>query len=981
MRARSVLPGLVSVCLLLPALLAAQPWPSSDGNPSVTDPSIPLTYVGGDGSVSIGVNREGETEGQLMGVFARSNLRAVIGQAWWDRSGAGGVQGDYNWLWGQDAQAAREHPDQVTVARLAFAVDQNAGHDRKATIGFGIERRDFALEGYLAHGISSGRIAGHSFDSTQTTLDGVDDIGSFTEVETTTIDTLFERRPYGREAGIALSHVFEPLALRLHGGASVQDGDGARADTLSLGIDTPLGTRGWGLSALAEHVRRDGDFVTRGDDTRVSAYLRYEFGGRGPFVPTSTLQDPAWIARALGRPSTAHPRTVDSYRTVRSRNVVVTRGGKQYDNHFPLARADSATTTAGQPVAIAVLANDTDPDGDALAVAGVTAPAHGSATIQGALVAYVPAAGFTGTDQFGYTVSDGHGGSAMAPVTVVVGAGITQAPVARDDAVTTPAGQAVTIDVLDNDTDADGDALQLLAVTPPANGSARIDGDRVIYTPLPGFSGSDAFTYTVGDGHGGSASANVQVLVLAPLNGAPIARDDATTITAGGVSNLDVLDNDSDPDGDPLAIARVTAPLSGTATVVGNRITYTPAAGFTGIDRFGYTVTDGRGGSARATVTVTVVAAPNRPPVAVDDAAATIADTAVTIDVLGNDADPDGDALAITALAAPASGTAAVIGNQVAYTPAPGFTGTDRFGYTVDDGRGGSASAIVTVTVAPAPNRPPVAVDDAASTAAGAAVTIDVLANDSDPDGDALSVTAVTAPSGGIATVSGNAVVYVPAAGFSGTDRFGYTIGDGRGGTASAFVTVVGAPPPNRPPVAVDDAASTAAGAAVTIDVLANDSDPDGDALSVTAVTAPAGGTATVSGNAVVYVPAAGFSGTDRFSYTIDDGRGGTASALVTVVVAPPPNRPPVAQDDDVVIVSVQPVLIDVLANDSDPDADPLVITAVTTPPFGSAVVSGGSILYTPGGNFPGIDSFSYTISDGRGGTDTAVVTITFIIP
>jgi hypothetical protein len=88
-----------------------------------------------------------------------------------------------------------------------------------------------------------------------------------------------------------------------------------------------------------------------------------------------------------------------------------------------------------------------------------------------------------------------------------------------------------------------------------------------------------------------------------------------------------------------------------------------------------------------------------------------------------------------------------------------------------------------------------------------------------------------------------------------------------------------------------------------------------------------------------------------------------------------------VALDDDVVIGSTQPVLIDVLANDSDPDADPLSIIAVTAPGFGSAVVSGGSILYTPGGNFPGVDTFSYTISDGRGGTDTAVVTVTFIIP
>ena len=153
-------------CILLLAIsfaatLPAQPWPNepSEG-PSVTDPSVPLTYVGGDGSVSLGVNAEGETEGQLLGVFARNDARAVVGQLWWDRAGAGGLQTDFNWLWGMDPVQARLHPEQATVARLSFAFDQNAAHDRKATLGFGIERREFSLEGYLARGFSGGRAAG-----------------------------------------------------------------------------------------------------------------------------------------------------------------------------------------------------------------------------------------------------------------------------------------------------------------------------------------------------------------------------------------------------------------------------------------------------------------------------------------------------------------------------------------------------------------------------------------------------------------------------------------------------------------------------------------------------------------------------------------------------------------------------------------------------------------------------------------------------
>src|SRR5579862_1002541 len=131
---------------------AAPPWPSdqnTNGAPSVTDPSVPLSYVGNDASVSLGINEDGHSEGQLMGVFARNNERAAVGQLWWDQSGAGGFQGDFNWLWGMNALEAREHPDQATVARLSFAIDQNGDHDRKATVGFGIERRAFSIEAYL----------------------------------------------------------------------------------------------------------------------------------------------------------------------------------------------------------------------------------------------------------------------------------------------------------------------------------------------------------------------------------------------------------------------------------------------------------------------------------------------------------------------------------------------------------------------------------------------------------------------------------------------------------------------------------------------------------------------------------------------------------------------------------------------------------------------------------------------------------------
>jgi hypothetical protein len=875
----------VAAALCMSIVAAAEP-PPPEGTPSVTDPSIPLTYVGGDGSVSIGINDHGDSEGQLVGVFARNNTRALVGQLWWDRTGAGGVQSDFNWLWGMDPVRARNEPDSVTISRLSFALDQNAEHDRKATIGFGIERREFSVEAYLARGVSSGRPAGSSVRAEQATINGSDPIGSYQEIETTAVETVFESKPYGSEIGLQFSHVFEPMALRVHGGASVQNGDGAHANTFSAGLDTPLGTRGWGMSALAEHVNRSGGVDGNGSDDRISVYLRYEFGRNGAFTPTSQLEDPAWISRSLARPSTAHPRIVETHRVQRSQNVSVTRGPRQYTNRFPLLRDDSANVPGGQASSIDVLANDSDPDGDALTLSALTAPAHGSAVIAGGRILYTPASGFVGSDALRYTVVDARGGSASAGVVINVGTGSNAPPIAQPDNANTTFGQPVTIAPLANDSDADGDALSLLGVDQPLHGTVVVSGNTLVYTPEAGFSGVDRFTYTISDGRGGSAHATITVTVGALANRPPLALNDTATTTAPQTVTIDVLANDSDPDGDTLALAATSAPSSGTAAVSGNVVLYTPAAGFVGIDRFNYSISDGRGGIATATVTVTVAAIPNRPPVAVDDAATTSFAQPVTIAVLGNDSDPDGDPLTITAVTAPLAGTAVVSGNTIIYTPgAAGAPANDRFTYTISDGRGGVATATVNVTVTAVADLPPVAVDDTANTASGAPVTIAVLNNDSDPDGDPLTITAVGAPLSGTAVIAGNAIVYTPAAGIAGIDRFSYTISDGRGGTASAFVTVVIATTPNQPPVAANDAALTPANTPVTIAVLANDTDPEGDPLTITGVTQPANGSTVFGPNGVTYTPNPGFLGFDQFNYTISDGHGGTATAAVAVFV------------------------------------------------------------------------------------------------
>jgi hypothetical protein len=194
-------------------------------------------------------------------------------------------------------------------------------------------------------------------------------------------------------------------------------------------------------------------------------------------------------------------------------------------------------------------------------------------------------------------------------------------------------------------------------------------------------------------------------------------------------------------------------------------------------------------------------------------------------------------------------------------------------------------------------------------------------------------------------------------------------------------VTVTAA---NRAPVANNDSLTVPQNSSATlVDVLANDSDPDGDALSIASVTSPVHGSAVVSGNKVSYTPAAGYSGADSFSYTASDGNGGTATATVSVTVTPtgPVNHAPVAQDDFLFVYFNTPAVANVLANDSDPDGDPLTIVSFTQPSRGTVQMgSAGTLVYRAIENYVGTDTFTYTISDGRGGTATATVTV-FVDP
>ncbi|WP_396275026.1 Ig-like domain-containing protein [Hyphomonas sp.] len=474
----------------------------------------------------------------------------------------------------------------------------------------------------------------------------------------------------------------------------------------------------------------------------------------------------------------------------------------------------------------------------------------------------------------------------------------------------------------------------------------------------------------------------VQIVTAASPNQPPVAVNDATSTNSNTAKSFDPRANDSDPESGALTIVSVTTPSSGSVVITGGGtgVTYTPAANFIGTATFNYTVRDPQNVTATATVTVTVN---NQPPNTTGDATSTNSNTPKSFDPRANDTDPEGGALTIISVGTPTSGSVVITGGGtgVTYTPATNFIGTATFSYTIRDPQNATASGTVTVTVN---NQAPVAANDTTSTNSNTAKAFDPRTNDSDPEGGALTIVSVTTPSSGSAVVTGGGtgVTYTPAANFIGTATFNYTIRDPQNATASATVTVT---VNNQPPVAQADSVSTAYNTAVNFNPRTNDSDPEGGALTIQSVTTPSSGTAVVnSGTSITYTPANGFSGQATFNYTIRDPQNATATAGVTITVAPAPNQPPVAVNDSVQAYAYtqQVTYIDIpwAANDSDPNGDPLTVISVTQPANANqgsvAIQSNGSvILYTSGANNV-FASFTYTISDGRGGQATASVQV-----
>ncbi len=569
------------------------------------------------------------------------------------------------------------------------------------------------------------------------------------------------------------------------------------------------------------------------------------------------------------------------------------------------------------------------------------------------------------------------GAPTHTPTATATSTPVNRPPAANNDSATTAENMPVDIDVLANDADDDNDPVTLAGFTQAAHGivtlnASRRAGPTLRYAPQTSYNGPDSFTYTISDGKGGLDDATVSLTITA-VNDAPVAQDDQTQTDEDTAVTIAVLANDSDPEGDSLTLAAVSQPGAGTAVILdGGVISYTPALDYNGNDAFTYTISDGNGGSGVASVSVTI-----RPiedaPTGVEDAVIlnttgrAVQAESVTIFPLGNDINTDGAALTIQSVDSAANGnTQRNNDNSITYTPNPGFSGTDSFTYQFGAaGRSGQTASTGRVSVVVDPDTNLVAaVDDSASTDEDKAVQIAILGNDTATVGT-LSVLGVTPQQGKVVVNGDGTVTYTPSANFHGTDTFTYITGNGGSGAASATVTVQVAAV-NDPPLAVKDSATTAEEQPITVSVLSNDSDVDGDTLSVAALTTPANGTATLGQNgSVTYRPKKDFNGVDNFAYTLSDGKGGSRMATVSVTVTPV-NDAPVAADDLLVLDEDSQALLAVLGNDQDVDGDALTITGVTQGGLGRATIEpDGSLRYLPHANANGSDSFTYTVSDG----------------
>ncbi|MFN8017205.1 MAG: Ig-like domain-containing protein [Acidimicrobiales bacterium] len=678
--------------------------------------------------------------------------------------------------------------------------------------------------------------------------------------------------------------------------------DHSYVEDLTLSLTSPTGTTvelmsgaGGGGNNLCQTVFSDAASSPISGATSANAPFT------GSWKPAGTLaafagQNPQgnWTLKAVDSAS-------GDTGTIRAFSIQISGFSCSGPNVAPTAVGDSYST--GQGVALnvtapGVLGNDTDSNGDAITSQVKTSPSNGSVTLNpNGSFTYTPNAGFHGTDSFTYQASDTKALSSPATVSITVNG----TPTAVADTYKVAKGGVLNSSapgVLANDTDPEGNALTATKITDPSHGTLTLNANgSFLYTPTAGYAGPDSFTYKASDGTTQSAAQTASIVVDAP----PVAVDDGYGVTAGTTANVTaafgVLANDTDAEGDPLTAAKVTNPSHGTLAFNSDgSFSYTPTVGYTGADSFTYQAVDAWGTSNVATVTLTITA-DNVAPTANGESYLTARNAKLTVaapGVLGNDTDPEGNALTATLVSGPATGTLVLDQNGgFQYTPLANTSGVVSFTYKAYDGNKYSGNATVQIRVNAPPSPQPDSYTADYQTTLTVPVGSGVLANDSDAEGDAMTAQVAFPPSHGTLTLNANgSFSYVPANGYSGGDAFTYKAKDAYGTSAAATVSLVVNGLSNDAPVAVADAYRVVTGHSLVRSapgVLGNDTDADGDSLTASVLAPPSHGSLSISSDgSFTYAPASGYTGSDSFTYRANDGQLSSTPGTVTITVLTP---------------------------------------------------------------------------------------------
>lgn len=609
-------------------------------------------------------------------------------------------------------------------------------------------------------------------------------------------------------------------------------------------------------------------------------------------------------------------------------------------NPRPTGTSDNAATIAGTPIIIPVTNNDQGRTG-ATVIEG-TRPANGTIVINpDNTITYLPTAGFSGRDTFTYRLRTA-GGVLSDPITVSVNV----RPLGVADIVTTTSGVPVISTVKVNDPSQSGTIV--IQATPPTNGTIIINANNTVtYTPNAGFSGKDSYTYILRTADGLDSDP-----ITVSINVRPIGSNDVSVTSVNVPVPILVKDNDLSKTGTTINLG--TPPLHGTLTLNANTgaIIFTPSADYAGLDTFTYTLKTADGlESDPVTVAVTIK------PVGSNDEVTTPTNTPITLGIKDNDLSKLGTT--VTIVGAAANGTTIIdTEGKVLYVPATDFSGKDLFTYTLTT-TDGSKSDPISVIV----NVKPVGSPDNIGAVNGV-TPIDVKAND--PSKQNTTVLISSQPGSGTVTVNPAGIVtYVPNAGFSGTDRFTYTLRTPDGLVSDPITVTLTSNPAGLP-----DLVTTPARTQITIPV--KDNDPSKTGTTVILVGSPQNGTVVLNANNLpVYTPADSFSGKDTFTYKLRDLNGIESSPIIVTI-----NVKPIGTADNVTTPLNTPVTINIKNND--PSSLGTLPVIVGNPMHGTVSIDGsGNAIFVPTGGYTGTDVFTYKLRTADGiESDPITVTV-----